>query len=252
MPGQPLSSRLSLAQAVVSVNSRSKAVSIGLQKGASAEEEGWGHGQPQVCIMGRDIRVMKRWGYSWKEDSQPSDVVQVLDSQETVKAEDSDPGTAKSVVTEAGNSEESPALWGLDLEALRSSNDRQIAGAQTTRKVSPGLPIYTAESARSYLLKSFASATPSDAEMSQKKKSISVLQSEKERNLALLLAALDLLYASWANVLSQKDLDRRSWGWYVTVRPDVQQGTAGWGEKGELKLSDILDLRRKHESKSES
>jgi hypothetical protein len=252
MPEQPLSSRLSLAQAVVSVNSRSKAVSIGLQKGASAKEDGWGRGQPQVCIMGRDIRVMKRWAYDWEEYPQPGDVAQALDSQETVKGGDPNPGTAQSIATGVEKSEESPALWGLDLEALRSSNDRQISRPPNSRKIASGLPIYTAESARSYLLKSFTSVAPSDAEVSQKKKPISVLQSEKERNLALLLAALDLLYASWANVLSHKDLDHRSWGWYVTVRPDVQQGVAGWGEKGELKLSNILDLRRKHECKSES
>jgi len=39
-PAQPLSSRLSLAQAAVSLNSRSKAVSLGLEKGKSADEEG--------------------------------------------------------------------------------------------------------------------------------------------------------------------------------------------------------------------
>lgn len=57
MQSQPLSSRLSLAQAVVSVNSRSKAVSLGIEKGNSAEDEGWGQGQPKVRVMGREIRV---------------------------------------------------------------------------------------------------------------------------------------------------------------------------------------------------
>lgn len=244
MPEQPLSSRLSLAQAVVSVNSRSKAVSIGLQKGSSAEEDGWGQGQPQVRIMGRDIRVMKRWGYDWKEDREWSDAVQVQDSQETVKAEDSTSATTESVARELDKPEEPPALWGLDLEALRSSNDGQGARPQATRKGVSGLPIYTAESARSYLLKSFSSAISSEAEILQKKKPISVLKAENERNLARLLAALDNLYASWASVLSHEELDRRSWGWYVSVRPDVQHGVAGWGEKGELKLSSILDLQR--------
>ncbi|KAK3316343.1 hypothetical protein B0H66DRAFT_292124 [Apodospora peruviana] len=66
MPEQPLSSRLSLAQAVVSANSRSKAVSIGLDKGPSADEEGWGEGQPRVRVMGREIAVLKRSGYEWR------------------------------------------------------------------------------------------------------------------------------------------------------------------------------------------
>ena len=64
MPEQPPSSRLSLAQAVVSANSRSKAVSIGLEKGLSAEQEGWGHGQPKVKVMGREVSVLKRGGYT--------------------------------------------------------------------------------------------------------------------------------------------------------------------------------------------
>ncbi|KAF4633896.1 hypothetical protein G7Y89_g4213 [Cudoniella acicularis] len=68
MPEQPLSSRLSLAQAVVSVNSRSKAVSLGLEKGKGAEEMGWGMGQPKIKVMGREISVLKRSGYEWTEE----------------------------------------------------------------------------------------------------------------------------------------------------------------------------------------
>ncbi|KAI0009187.1 hypothetical protein F4779DRAFT_617883 [Xylariaceae sp. FL0662B] len=70
MPEQPPSSRLSLAQAVVSANSRSKAVSIGIEKGPSADEEGWGQGQPKVTIMGREVTVLKRGGYEWKGDEE--------------------------------------------------------------------------------------------------------------------------------------------------------------------------------------
>lgn len=70
MPEQPLSSRLSLAQAVVGANSRSKAVSIGLEKGASADQEGWGEGQPRVKVLGREIAVLKRGGYEWKGEEE--------------------------------------------------------------------------------------------------------------------------------------------------------------------------------------
>ncbi|KAH6647531.1 hypothetical protein BKA67DRAFT_577774 [Truncatella angustata] len=70
MPEQPPSSRLSLAQAVVSANSRSKAVSIGLDKGPSADDEGWGHGQPRIRVMGREITVLKRGGYEWKGEEE--------------------------------------------------------------------------------------------------------------------------------------------------------------------------------------
>ncbi|KAK4130975.1 hypothetical protein BT67DRAFT_171407 [Trichocladium antarcticum] len=68
MPAQPLSSRLSLGQAVVSANSRSKAASLGLSKGPSADEEGWGEGHPRVKVMGREVAVLKRSGYEWREE----------------------------------------------------------------------------------------------------------------------------------------------------------------------------------------
>lgn len=222
MPLQPLSSKLSLAQAVVSVNSKTKAISLGIEKGNSAEHEGWGQGQPGVRIMGRDIRVMKRWGYEWRQPE-----VKPEDSQDTLKQEE--------------HSDDEPALWGLDLEALKKSNGPLVSGAQGARP--SGLPIYNAQSARAYLLKSFAALFPSSEET--KKKSPATLRTEKERSLAYLLRALDMLYASWAHVLDRDELDRRAWAWYVAVRPDVEHGVAGWGGKGEVKLSRILDLRRK-------
>lgn len=227
MPSQPLSSRLSLAQAVVSMNAKTKALSIGLENGSSAENEGWGQGQPRTRIMGREVRVLKRWGYEWRQRVKEKKV-KTEDSQETLKQEEQD--------------DEEPALWGLDLEALRASNSPLVSGAQAAN--STGLPVYSAESARAYLLKSFASMTPAAEDASAKKKSAAVLKAEKERNLALLLRALDMLYQSWAHVLGRDELDRRAWGWYVAVRPEVQDGVAGWGGKGEVKLSQILDLRR--------
>ena len=228
MPSQPLSSRLSLAQAVVSMNSKTKAISLGIDKGNTAENEGWGQGQPKVKIMGREVRVMKRWGYAWKK-TEDEGSIKVENSQETVKKE--------------GQIPEEPAFWGLDLEALRSSNGPLVSGAQAGN--SSGLPVYHAESARAYLLKSFASAAPQIEEPSPKKKSAAILKAEKERNLSFLLRALDLLYQSWAHVLGRDELDRRAWAWYVAVRPEVEPGVAGWGGKGEVKLSQILDLRRK-------
>lgn len=237
MPSQPVSSRLSLAQAVVSMNSKSKAISLGIEKGNSAENEGWGQGQPGVRIMGREVRVMKRWGYDWKgkvkEENEKTkseeERVKIEDSQETVKQE--------------SQVEDEPALWGLDLEVLRSSNSPLVSGAQSAN--SAGLPVYKAESARAYLLKSFASAPSEVDDKSPKKKSAAALKAEKEKNLALLLQALDSLYKSWAHVLGRDELDRRAWSWYVAVRPEVENGVAGWGGKGEVKLSQILDLRRK-------
>jgi hypothetical protein len=224
MPEQPLSSRLSLAQAVVSANSRTKAVSIGLESGKSAEEEGWGEGQPVVKVMGREIRVMKRWGYDWEAKEEEGL------SQETMKEED--PGDAHE-----------PALWGVDLERLKQSNGPVTA---TSRHATTSqLPIYTAQSARSYLLKSFDTPKSDSANTSSPTKKGAAVAAEKEHNLGLLLGALELLFDSWSSVLSKEDLDKRAWGWYVRVRPEVEAGVAGWGSKGNVKLADILSLRRK-------
>lgn len=370
MPEQPLSSRLSLAQAVVSVNSRSKAVSLGLEKGASAEGEGWGAGQPKVKILGRDIHVLKRHGYEWKvkkeeelkgESSTPPMSVEVGTMDEKVTNENkvmtrntsapaippnewsvsasvtlkkstfiarsievSSPSQAKQelqklfannrdlaeashnitawrthgshggIIEECNDDGESgagrhvlgvlqtngvvgvllvvtrwfggvflgtdrwklmsqvsrdalsqrlrvtgivgqEALWGLDLEAMRST-DSPVTG---------GMPTYQPAAARSYILKAFASP-PQPADVpGKKKKTGSALELEKEENLGLLLGALDMLFASWVDHVGRDELDRRAWGWYVQVRPDVEGGVAGWGGKGEVKLADILNLRRK-------
>ncbi|KAI8937115.1 hypothetical protein NX059_006329 [Plenodomus lindquistii] len=244
MPEQPLSSRLSLAQAVTSMNSKSKAVSIGLEAGKAVDEEGWGVGQPSVRVLGREVRVMKRWGYEW--DGEESTQGTVTEStQSTVKQDDESQDTAKE---EPEGSQQTttkePALWAIDLEALRKAN-------QSGSNHPPGsqLPIYTAQSARSYLLKAFESAKPSATtevkteKGAPTKRTAASMTAEKERNLGRLLGALELLFRSWA-LLSKEELDSRAWGWYVRVRPDVAHGTAGWGGKGNVKLSDILDLRR--------
>ena len=246
MTSQPLSSRLSLAQAVVSLNSRSKAMNLGIEKGKNAEDEGWGQGQPTAKVMGRVIRVMKRWGYNPKEGSRASNGT-TLDDNDNFKLEDK---VEDSQATIKGNEtpadqvpEELPALWGLDLEALRAANGPLIPGKDTSK-----LPIYTPESARAYILKSFASAPSSatvDPESSRKKPSAAAIAASKEKNLGLLLQALDMLYSSWAQVLSTDELDRRAWSFYVNVRPEVEDGVAGWGGKGEVKLAQILAMRRK-------
>ncbi|KAK5128470.1 hypothetical protein LTR85_003138 [Meristemomyces frigidus] len=221
---QPLSSRLSLAQGYVSTTSRSRAVSLGIEnvsKEEQAQEAALGEGQPLVTIMGKELRVLRRWGY--EVDSRPS-------TQGTLRAEDQ---------VEEGE-ETKPALWALDLEALRKSNGTAPALANAHGN----LPIYTPQAARAYLLKSF-DTPPAPADGSTTKKvSAATKKAEKERNLGKLLHSLELLYDSWAEILSPEELDKRTWGWYVKVRPDVANGVAGWGGKNEVKLADILALRR--------
>ncbi|KAK4547773.1 hypothetical protein LTR36_000731 [Oleoguttula mirabilis] len=220
MPEQPLSSRLSLAQGYVSTTSRSRAVSLGIEyisKEEQAQEAALGEGQPLVTIMGKDLRVLRRWGY----EADPE-----LSTQGTLKQEDQ-------------LDEVKPALWALDLEALRKSNSTAPALANAHGN----LPIYTPQSARAYLLKSF-DTPPAAADVGTKKISAAARKAEKERNLGNLLRSIELLYDSWAETLSPEELEKRTWGWYVKVRPDVENGVAGWGGKNEVKLGAILALRR--------
>ncbi len=379
MPEQPMSSRLSLAQAVVSANSRSKAVSIGLEAGASADDEGWGEGQPRVRILGREIAVLKRGGYEWKGEevvgetetqksttrtaaSQPlqavtsegswsasqaislkqstfiaraTSITEPSQRQALVRAlmeanpalktathnawayrtrppasgsswvrEDSfddgetgcgdlmlrvmrEVGAVDTLVvlsrwfggvllgpdrwrlmrnsvtgalaerlrrtgTEAVLGGE--AVWGLDLEGMRSKSHAGSHGSGVRHHETTvvGTQIHKPEAARNYLLKSFASvASSTDQEdgkgkptTPKKKTTLKAQGAEKEENLGLLLGALRMLYDSWADHVSAAELDRRAWGWYVAVRPDVAGGPSGWGVKSSLKLRDILGLRR--------
>lgn len=231
MPEQPLSSRLSLAQTVVSANSRTKAVNIGLNEGKTAEDEGWGEGQPTIKIMGREIKVLKRWGYDWREGAPDSS-----STEDTDRISSEGKG-------DAGGLDGSPALWGLDLEALRKSNSHGLTSGRPAEN--SGLPIHTANSARVYLLKSFTNAPESsEASNTSKKKTFSQVVQEKANCLGLLLRAIDLLCESWASTLSADELDRRAWSFYLHVRPEVKSGPAGWGEKGRVELSKILNLRR--------
>ncbi|KAI7369025.1 hypothetical protein KC354_g2221 [Hortaea werneckii] len=230
MPEQPLSSRLSLAQGYVSTTSRARAVSLGIQdisKDEELQEASLGEGQPIVTIMGKELRVLKRWGYEWKPNASKN-----LDTKLEDEPEASD-------VTQGHEGNDSdPALWALDLEAMRKGNSRGPASGNS------GLPIYTPQSARAYLLKSFDSAASLPEDGSAKKPSAKAKTAEKEENLGRLLKVIDIVYASWAETLSPEELDKRTWSWYVRVRPSVESGVAGWGGKNQVKLADILDLRR--------
>ncbi|KAK1767654.1 hypothetical protein QBC33DRAFT_536882 [Phialemonium atrogriseum] len=165
------------------------------------------------------------------------------------------------------------AVWGLDLENMRSKATVGGFGSGTPQHSSTslgGLQIHRPEAARSYLMKSFGSAPSAERlaehddndqptsppEKGKKgaraskaaKKTLKEQGAEKEENLGLLLGALRLLFDSWADHLTTADLDRRAWSWYVAVRPEVESGPSGWGAKGLLRLEDILKLRRKEQS----
>lgn len=231
IPEQPPSSCLSLAQAVTSLNAQAKAANIGLGSSASAEKEGWGQGQSQVKVMTRDIRVLKRWGYEWKSSSEQSN--------KSIKTEDSDQKLPTDIKHEVSSSEDFPPLLALDLEQLKRLDGPPIV---TTSASTADLPVYHAGPARNYILRAFDSVFDDKAE-TKKKRPAAEVAAEREANLGHLIKALDLLFQSWSNLASD-DLDKRAWSWYVKVRPQVEAGRAGWGAKGQVKLKDILDLRR--------
>ncbi|EPE28948.1 Ribosomal protein S5 2-like protein [Glarea lozoyensis ATCC 20868] len=380
MPEQPLSSRLSLAQAVVSANSRTKAVSLGIKERVKGEDS-WGEGQPKVRVMGREVSVLKRSGYEWREEVEVdggdvkaeevgeggvkeeaptgSEATLKVESQSPTQVSSTNPTqasttkwtvsstitskkstfvarsititsqtqathalstllsdptlnlssashniTAYRLLAPSGHINEScsddgesgggrhilkilqdsnltnvllvvtrwyggimlgpdrwrimsdvsrdalsqrlrvagvvrgEALWGLDLENSETSHT-------TSPLTGAGLPIHRPEGARAYLLKSFPSP-PGPPDVKGKKKTVAQINGEKEENLGLLLGALEMLFVSWRG-LGREELERRAWGWYVAVRPEVEGGVAGWGGKGDVRLSGILGLRRKIE-----
>jgi hypothetical protein len=248
MPEQPLSSRLSLAQGYIGVTSKARALYLGIEKGKSAEEEGFGKGQPSVWITGKEVKVLRRWGYEWR------------DGEENNGESMGDAEAGQREITD----EQQPPLWALDLEALKKANTLDsVPALGRTSGGATNLPIHTPQAARSYLLKAFAGA-PSDG---SKKISTAKINTEKETNLGRLLKALEMVYESWKPTLTPEELDKRTWSWYVKVRPDVADGAAGCkyiyvlvlvghgtsheyfltilgGGKNTIKLANILALRR--------
>ena len=143
MPEQPLSSRLSLAQGYIGVTSKARALYLGIDTGNSAEQEGFGEGQPSVWITGKEIRVLRRWGYEWK-DGDEKVLTGVREGSSTqANAESTNDGSELEI-------DEQPPLWALDLEALKKSNtiDSAPALGQMKKDGESNLPIHRPEAAR--------------------------------------------------------------------------------------------------------
>ena len=236
MPEQPLSSRLSLAQAVVSMNSRTKARSIGLagMGGKSAEEEGLGDGQPKVRVMGREVPVMRRSGYfvdagverglggggggghtneGTYDDTagrQPS-----IKGGEAAEKQDPNPNSPHPNQGEEHHHQHETPLWALDLEALKNLHTTAPTPPtprSTRHPPTSHLPIHTPQSAHSYLLKSFtltstqtklppSPSSPPKPHPRQKASS----SSSQAAALSHLLQSLDLLFSSWAVAAADAD-----------------------------------------------
>jgi hypothetical protein len=104
------------------------------------------------------------------------------------------------------------SVWAIDMDAWK-----KLGAHHDTA----GLPIHTPQSARSYLVRSF-----------------------EDDELCLLLGAIEMLLDSWKAEVNLEELDKKAWSWYLQIRPSVPDGLRGWGAKGEMKLSDILALRK--------
>ncbi|KAK5071999.1 hypothetical protein LTS08_000901 [Lithohypha guttulata] len=234
LPEQPLSSRLSLAQAVTSAGAQSKAKYIGLTD-STAEDEGWAQGQPKIRLMGRDVPVMRRHV-----------------ATPVIKEEEDGPETVD--VQESGTMQE--AFWGIDLEALKKSNGPLVAG----KLGGAGPPVHRPEGARAYMLKSIdlvqsddekgehnEDTKPEKPSLPQRSKKLTAADktARREEAVAVLLKAIDHVYASWSTTLKNDELDRKASSWYAQVRPAVEYGQAGWGQRGKVSLQAIVDLTKR-------
>ncbi|KAH0440232.1 impact protein [Colletotrichum camelliae] len=152
------------------------------------------------------------------------------------------------------------AVWALDLQHMANNpvgKNNSSQGHDGCDRSVVGAAIHRPESARAYLLKSFASGhiskghtiggnTVSKSRHSDKEES----ENELRQNLGKFLGALRLLFESWAPQISPQEMDRRAWQFYVQVRPDVESGPSGWGAKGWLNLSSVLQLRYQRKSET--
>ena len=182
-------------------------------------------GQPKIKIMGREVAVMRR----------QTSMSLTEDTQTTVKSEE--------------GASSHTAFWGLDLEALRKSNGPLIAGK--TSNAQSGPPVHTPKAARAYLLKSMDQINNSEPSIKQEQKSpktnkntVAEIMARKEEAAAMVLKAIDTALGSWQDTLTPEELDRRAQSWYAMVRPEVAQGKEGWGQRGSIRLRDILKLKR--------
>ncbi|RDA91246.1 hypothetical protein CP533_0646 [Ophiocordyceps camponoti-saundersi (nom. inval.)] len=95
MPEQPPSSRLSLAQAVVSANSKAKAKNLGIGRADDDNDDKIPEGQPTVRVLGRDLAVLKRGDYTWAAAGDADGVVMATPAAEATTSACSPDTTTK-------------------------------------------------------------------------------------------------------------------------------------------------------------
>ncbi|KAI9654041.1 MAG: hypothetical protein M1831_005558 [Alyxoria varia] len=224
-PEQPLSSRLSLAQAVVSANAKSKAESIGVEE-KGRENEGPGKGFKATKILGREIAVLRRDVAPGGHDQSSADPplwgvdMAALEKKDT----SSKMGSSAQLPIhrpEAARSYLLRSFLSPDKQTNRSRNSASTkqSGADDKHK-----PLAHLLQALDMLFSSWANTTLSLQEGPRTRDDVSTKRPG----------------------LNAAQLDSRAWDWYTRVRPRVEPGVAGWGAKGSVDFKEILALRRHH------
>ncbi|KAK9323964.1 hypothetical protein V1517DRAFT_81828 [Lipomyces orientalis] len=124
-------------------------------------------------------------------------------------------GTIDVAIIRRGDRE---GYWGLDIDAM----ERQAE----TGNADPEVKWIHPAQVRAYLVRAFG-----------------------EKNLAIVNGAIELLIRSWEE-REPENWSERAWGWYVGVRPEINYGREGWGQKGTVNCKDILRYRVKSEATS--
>ncbi|KAJ6256926.1 hypothetical protein Dda_7809 [Drechslerella dactyloides] len=243
-PWLPRSSRFSLAQGLLDATAASKAKYIGITRENDSGNDALEEGYKRIRVLGKEIPVLRRWDVELIDPETSTHADDDVGSHEsagmnpagtasdnsasaaiapaiasaapaTAPSGSSTSGTAATLsATATVTAASEPIYWAL--------SPKLLAQPPVASKLNPSaLPIHLPHAAHSYLTRSFPDAT-----------------------LPLLLGALHIVYASWADSLDPAELDRRGWGWYARVRPAVDDGPEGWGGRGAVKLKDVLGLRK--------
>ncbi|KAL8716539.1 MAG: hypothetical protein Q9225_006132, partial [Loekoesia sp. 1 TL-2023] len=112
----------------MSIGAKSKALHLGIQSGKPAEDEGWGEGQPKIKVMGRELRVMRRWGYEWQDDSNEAP------KEESIKREEE--GESE----EPSNADNNSSTIPTDTESQETIKADPSSSSEQNKQPSPATP----------------------------------------------------------------------------------------------------------------
>lgn len=142
------------------------------------------------------------------------------------------------------------ALWALDegeVDRLVCRSSAAPGNDMSSTGLVVGAAVFRPKAARDYLGRSFLSTVPETQSTrgaaGRKGSIVRGAGSSSEHNMTCVLGAIRILLDSWKDHLSVQEMDARAWTWYASVRPQVESGPGGWGQKGWVNLKNILALR---------